>query len=87
MEREKLIDSLVTDLTNASTMPSSHWKMLLVQMTNNELQVVVQLMDKGNSKTIAKEDLKPFLKIVSKYHPKKTNTEEDEDDDFYIGLN
>lgn len=70
-------------------MPSSYWKMLLVQMTNEELQVVVQLMDKGNSKTITKEDLEPFLEIVSKYHPKNTHTEddEDEDDDFYIGLN
>ena len=85
MEREKLIDSLVDYLENASTMPSSHWKMLLVQMTNEELQVVVDLMDKGKSKTITKEDLRPFLKIVSKYHPKKTHTEEDED--FYIGLN
>ncbi len=83
MEREALIQLLVIDLENSSSMPASYWKVRLNKMTDEELQVVLKMVEKGMAEKLKKEDLIPFLKILSKYHKDIAFG----DDDDYICLN
>ncbi len=80
MEREELIQLLMIDLENRSSMPARYWKVHLNQMTDEELQVVLEMVEK-----LKKEDLVPCLKILSKYHKNIANGVDDGDD--FIGLN
>ncbi len=85
MEREELIQLLVIDLESSSSMPASYWKVRLDKMTDEELQVVLEMVEKAMVDKLKKEDLTPFLKILSKYHKDIANNDEAGDD--FIGLN
>ncbi len=84
MEREELIQMLVIDLKNRSSMPASYWKVRLNKMTGEELQVVLEMVEKAMVEKLKKEDLVPFLKILTKYHKDIVNGEDGND---FIGLN
>jgi lipid-A-disaccharide synthase-like uncharacterized protein len=84
MEREELIQLLVIDLESRSSMPASYWKVRLNKMTDEELLVVLEMVEKAMVEKLKKEDLVPFLKILSKYHQDIANSE---DGDDFIGLN
>ena len=87
MEREELIEMLVIDLERSSTLPASHWMILLNQMRDEELVVVLEMLKKGLDEKLKKEDLVPFLKILAKYHPGSDIAFDEDDGEDYIGMN
>ncbi len=82
MEREDLIQLLVIDLENSSSMPASYWNVRLYQMTDEELVVVLEMMDKAKVERLKKEDLMPFLEILSKYHQDIVFGDDDDFDEW-----
>ena len=87
MEKEELIEMLVSDLETSSTLLGSKWMMLLNQMTDEELVVVLEVLEKGLEEKLKKEDLTPFLKILAKYHPGSDIAFAEDDGEDYIGMN
>ncbi len=84
MEREELIQLLMIDLESRSSMHASYWKVRLNKMNDEELQVVLEMVEKAMVEKLKKEDFLPFLKILSKYHQDIANGE---DGDDFISLN
>ncbi len=84
LKRKELIQLLVIDLENSSSMPASYWKVRLNKMTDEELLVVLEMVEKAMVEKLENEDLVPFLKILSKYHQDIANGEYGDD---FIGLN
>ena len=69
MNRVHSIGFLLENMFTNPTPKNTDWEAFLAQMTDEEIISMGEVVKLNNADLLTKNDLKPFVQILEKYHP------------------